>query len=70
MAGNQNELNVLLPIISIESQRDKANIQKDIEEYAKKELEKNLNLNSIDVINILFGINLETKSSHLRYLLI
>lgn len=69
IAGNENELNVLIPVISIDSQRERVNIQKEIEEFVRIEFEKNNFINSIDIINVLFGINIESKSVYLRYIL-
>jgi hypothetical protein len=70
MAGSESELSILLPILQIDSQRDKANIMKDIEEMVKKEVEKNINLNTIDIINIVYGITTGTgegKNAYYRY---
>jgi len=67
ISGNENELAILIPTISIDSQRDKANIQKDIEDFVKKEYEKNWHVNSIELINVLIGINIELKTLFLRY---
>jgi hypothetical protein len=67
MAGNDNELGILLPILTIESQKEKNNISKEIEEMIKKELEKNLSLNIVEVVNILFGIHTsEGKNAYYR----
>jgi hypothetical protein len=57
IAGNETELSVILPILIIETQREKTNISKDIEEMVKKEIEKSTNLTAVEVVNILFGIN-------------
>ena len=59
-------MGVLIPIISIDSQREKTNIQKDIEDFTKKEFDKNNSVNSIHLINVLFGMNVESKSLYLR----
>jgi hypothetical protein len=46
-----------LPVIILETQREKANTTKDIEEMVKKEAERSTNINAVEVVNILFGIN-------------
>lgn len=57
MAGSEKELAILLPIIPIETQREKANIAKEIEDMITKEVDKNINISSIEVINILLGVS-------------
>ena len=67
MAGSEHELSMILPIISIESQREKTNHMKDIEDMVKKELEKSLSLNVVEIVNILFGIyTAEGKNAYYR----
>jgi hypothetical protein len=56
MSGSENELAMLLPIIVIETQREKTNIIKDVDDMVREELEKNNLLNVVDVVNILFGV--------------
>jgi hypothetical protein len=68
IAGNETELSVILPILIIETQREKANISKDIEDMVKKENEKSINFTAVEVVNILFGINAgEGKNPYYRY---
>lgn len=61
IAGNEIEKNVLLPIYNIETQRESSAIAKEIEDFAEKEVENNLGVNSVDIINILFGICFKGK---------
>jgi hypothetical protein len=68
MAGSDSELSVLLPIIVVETQKEKNNIIKEVEDMVKKELEKNQMMNVIEVVNILFGIHSsEGKNPYYRY---
>jgi hypothetical protein len=68
IAGNETELSVILPILIIETQREKTNISKDIEEMVKKEIERTTNLTAVEVVNILFGINGgDGKNPYYRY---
>ena len=68
IAGNETELSVILPILIIETQREKTNISKDIEEMVKKEVEKSTNLTAVEIVNILFGINAgDGKNPYYRY---
>lgn len=56
IAGNENEKNIILPIYKIEIQRELTSVTKDIEDFINQEIKK-FNVNIIDIINILFGIN-------------
>ena len=67
IAGNDSELSIILPIFIMETQREKMNASKDIEEMVKKEIEKSTNLSAVEVVNILFGINAgEGKNPYYR----
>ena len=68
MAGNSNELGLILPIILIDTQREKSTIVKDIDEMVKKEVEKNDNTGIIEMVNVLFGIY-ETFSCFARLII-
>ena len=57
IAGNENEKNIILPIYKIEIQRELTSVTKDIEDFINQEIKKKFNVNIIDIINILFGIN-------------
>ena len=57
IAGNENEKNIILPIYKIEIQRELTSVTKDIEDFINQEIKKKFNVNVIDIINILFGIN-------------
>lgn len=68
MAGSESELSIILPIMALETQRDKTSVAKDIEDMLRKEIEKSTNITSVDVINILFGINSsDGKSNYYSY---
>jgi hypothetical protein len=56
--------------MEIEKEREKGNINKDVEDMLRKEVEKSLNLTPVEVVNILFGIyaNDGRKSAYYRYL--
>jgi hypothetical protein len=56
IAGTE-QLSFILPIIELDTQRDKVNLSKDIEDMLRKELERNNMITPVEVINILFGIN-------------
>jgi len=63
IAGS-DDLSILLPIMIIDSQREKANIYKDVEDMLKKEFENNSNINTVEVVNILFGISTYEKNPY------
>ena len=67
MAGNEIEKNVILPIYNIETQRESTAVVKEIEDFAVKEVEHNLGVNSVDIINILFGISFKGKEMKAYY---
>lgn len=50
----------------LDTQREKFTLQKEIEDFAKKEIEKIPNINAIDLVNILLGISVDSKSLYLR----
>jgi hypothetical protein len=50
----------------LDSQREKFTLQKEIEDFAKKEIEKMPNLNTIDLVNVLLGISVDSKTLYLR----
>lgn len=67
ISTNEYDLNSILPIITIDTQKERNNITKEIEEMLNKRTENVASLNSVDMINILFGIyNLEGKSKEYR----
>ena len=57
---------VLLPVLPIDTQREKFTLQHEIEDFAKKEIEKMPNLTTIDLVNVLLGISVDSKSLYLR----
>ena len=63
IAGS-DDLSILLPILVIESQREKGNAVKEIEDMLKKEIEHNANMNIVEVVNILFGICTHEKNPY------
>jgi hypothetical protein len=64
IAGSE-QLSLILPIIDPDSQKEKGNIFKDIEDMLKKEFEKNITITPVEVINIVFGIAFgEGKNPH------
>ena len=67
MAGNEIEKNVILPIYNIETQRESTAVVKEIEDFTVREVEHNLGVNSVDIINILFGISFKGKEMKAYY---
>jgi hypothetical protein len=66
MAGTE-DVKVLLPILEVDTQRERASIVKDIEDMVRKEVEKNIQLNNVELVNILFGIHTnEGKNAYFR----
>jgi hypothetical protein len=54
-AGNANEKDILLPIVKLDTQRDKINFINSLKELIKRFLEYETNISTIDVMNVLFG---------------
>jgi hypothetical protein len=52
--------------LPLDTQREKFTLQKEIEDFCKKEIEKMPNLNTIDLVNVLLGISVDSKSLYLR----
>ena len=67
MAGNEIEKNVILPIYNIETQRESTAVVKEIEDFTVREVEHSLGVNSVDIINILFGISFKGKEMKAYY---
>jgi hypothetical protein len=67
IAGSEQEISMLLPIMPLDTQREKAAVSKDIEEMLKKEFEKNIGITAVEVVNILFGISIgDLKNPYYR----
>ena len=54
-AGNQSEKEILLPIVKLESQRDKINFINGLKNLIKNFLQYDLSINTIDIIFVLIG---------------
>ena len=54
-AGNENEKDILLPIVKFESQRDKINFINDLNNLIKNFIQYDLSINTIDVLFVLIG---------------
>lgn len=63
---NLDEFNLIIPIINIEEESEKADIEKEITMLIENELKKNINISSIDIMHIIFGINIENKMNYYR----
>lgn len=61
VAGSEIERNVILPIYNIEIQRELTAVTKEIEELVYTEFEHNNGINTVDIMNILFGIVIRGK---------
>jgi hypothetical protein len=57
----------MLPILSLDTQKEKASVMKDVEDMLRKEIETNPNIGPVDVINIAMGINTHEKNPYYRY---
>ena len=65
---NLEEFNLILPIININlnEESEKNYIEKEITILIENELKKNINISAIDIMHILFGINIEKKMNYYR----
>jgi len=65
---NLEEFNLILPIININlnEESEKNSIEKEITILIENELKKNINISAIDIMHILFGINIEKKINYYR----
>ena len=54
-AGNENEKDILLPIVKFESQRDKINFISGLKNLIKNFLQYDLSINTIDILFVLIG---------------
>ena len=54
-AGNENEKDILLPIVKFENQRDKINFINGLKNLIKNFLQNDLSINTIDVLFVLIG---------------
>ena len=54
-AGNENEKDILLPIVKLENQRDKINFVNGLKNLIKNFLQYDLSINTIDILFVLIG---------------
>jgi hypothetical protein len=63
-------LGIILPIITVDSQRERTTIIKEIDDMIRKEVEQNVNISVLEIVNVLFGIfGADGKNMYLRYFL-
>ena len=54
-AGNENEKDILLPVVKLENQRDKINFINGLKNLIKNFLQFDLSINTIDILFVLIG---------------
>ena len=58
---------MILPIIHVENNKEIEGISFELKNLIEKELKINLNISTMEIIYIIFGISIENKMNYYRY---